>query len=78
MQLKRFTLLFNVVTLSFKEACGEPQSPSSGSFNLTTNGTVTSALFSCVPGYEVFGHAVRECQSDGQWDLNEPICGKYL
>ena len=57
--------------------CNQLTDPDSGSFTLETNRTVTTAVVSCISGYEVFGSLVITCNSDGSWNSVEPTCGRF-
>ena len=47
----------------------------SGTVNLTTNGTISSATVSCAIGYTVIGEQQLNCLTNGSWDVVEPQCG---
>ncbi|XP_072848120.2 sushi, von Willebrand factor type A, EGF and pentraxin domain-containing protein 1 isoform X1 [Pogona vitticeps] len=34
----------------------------------------TTVLYSCYPGYELFGNSTLTCQEDGTWNDSAPIC----
>ncbi|XP_045204681.2 sushi, von Willebrand factor type A, EGF and pentraxin domain-containing protein 1-like isoform X2 [Mercenaria mercenaria] len=54
--------------------CPSLTDPSSGTVTLSTTGTQTMAIYSCVSGYSLNGDAERTCNSDGTWSLVEPTC----
>ena len=73
---RHLVFFFTCHFLYFPAPCIQLSDPDSGSFFLDTNGTVTSATFNCVAGYEVFGPTIISCNADGLWDSQEPSCGK--
>ena len=56
--------------------CDSATDPSSGSVNVTTNGTVSQATYECSPGYYVDGATSSFCLEDGSWDATAPNCCK--
>ena len=64
--------------LSFSATCKSLTAPSGGSMNLSTDGVVTTAYFTCDVGSTLLGAPVLTCQSDSTWDLHEPSCGNLL
>ena len=63
--------------LYFSVACPTLTSPASGNFTLTTDGTQSTAMFSCTNGYHIEGAATLSCDSSGVWTDIEPVCSKY-
>ena len=61
--------------LSVSDSCNSLIAPSGGTYTLTTNGAVTSALFSCSLGYTLNGTAELTCLEDGTWSESPPLCG---
>ena len=58
------------------ETCPDLESPSSGSVTTSTDGSLTRAVFECLPDYELVGTAELSCQSNGEWDFTTtPSCG---
>ncbi|CAH1262671.1 CSMD3 [Branchiostoma lanceolatum] len=56
-----------------KKRCPQLTVPANGA----ANGGIyygDTASFSCDPGYELVGSAVRTCQADGQWSGVQPTC----
>jgi hypothetical protein len=53
----------------------QPVSVSTGSVTLVTNGTTTSAEYSCPQGYAVKGSQTLTCNSDGTWSDEPSDCG---
>ena len=58
--------------------CPELSSPDNGTLNLSTNGLVTVASFTCDIGSSLAGSPQLTCNTDGSWDSREPDCGKVL
>ena len=65
--------------------CGGLADPEGGQITFTPGvvGTIdtgfnATAAYSCRVGYDLFGGAIRTCQSDDQWDGTEPICTRKL
>ena len=50
----------------------------SGNITLKTDGKTSTALFSCMDGYEILGTTLIVCSDIGTWDSAEPVCGKYI
>ena len=57
------------------ETCPDLESPSSGSVTISSDGSLTRAVFDCLPDYELVGAAELSCQSNGSWDFTTPLCG---
>lgn len=48
-----------------------------GNQQLTTDGTVTKALFTCNEGYSLTGSPEMSCQRTGLWEIHTSIkCGR--
>ena len=56
----------------------QPVSVSTGSVTLVTNGTTTTAQYSCPQGYDVKGSQTLTCNSDGTWNNEPSDCGKVF
>ena len=54
--------------------CPDLVSPENGNMSLSSNAVLTTALFSCISGYEVFGQSSVICDDTGSWDAPEPFC----
>ena len=54
--------------------CPALVSPENGNMSLSSTTIQTTALFSCVNGYEVFGQTSLTCDETGSWDATEPFC----
>ena len=53
--------------------------PDNGNISIETNGTISTAVYSCDVGYSVADaglHSVT-CQSNGSWESHTPSCSKY-
>lgn len=49
----------------------------SGAFTLVSNGTCTTASFSCENGYYLEGPSEIVCLPDGTWENDAPTCSMY-
>ena len=56
--------------------CEDFQSLSEGRVTFVTNGTHTSAIFTCGVGFTLDGEAQPECQTDGTWTTVHHTCGR--
>ena len=54
--------------------CLNLTSPSNGEVSLTTTTPGSVATYTCDTGYEVVGASMRECQVNGSWSENGPVC----
>ena len=50
----------------------------SGSVIMTTDGTSTQAVYSCVSGYRLMQQSTLTCLNTGQWDQSQPTCGELI
>ena len=50
--------------------------PPSGEVSVSSNGSHSLAVFSCVSGYHVLGVVELICGDAGTWSENPPTCGK--
>ncbi|WAQ98147.1 SVEP1-like protein [Mya arenaria] len=55
-------------------ACSAIDTILNGHITITTNGSLTSAAFSCEDGYSLAGSEILECNSSGIWDKSIPKC----
>ncbi|KAL4230224.1 Sushi [Mactra antiquata] len=55
-------------------SCDNLDDISSGSITMVTNGTTTTAVYTCTSGYNLVGESVRECLYNGTWTLSTPQC----
>ena len=63
----------------FSVSCTTVDHPKSGSVSVSTDGTTSTATFTCVSGYKLVGENIITCGEDGQWSDAIPYCGKiYL
>ena len=62
----------------FSVPCENLTAPSSGRYEQFTNGSFTSATFTCTFGYDLVGSMDLSCRSDGTWDHSVPQCGNYM
>ncbi|KAH3840888.1 hypothetical protein DPMN_114346 [Dreissena polymorpha] len=49
-----------------------------GKIAMTTNGSVTMAIYSCERGYTLVGSAALSCRATGTWSGPAPTCGREL
>ena len=63
----------------FSVSCTTVDHPKSGNVSVSTDGTTSTATFTCVSGYKLIGEQIITCGEDGQWSDAIPYCGKiYL
>lgn len=65
-----------LITLSLIEKCENLTTPSGGSVNVSTDGQISSAEFTCKTGYVLKGQQTTKCQVNLIWDTLETECGK--
>ncbi len=55
--------------------CGDLEAPANGRVN-TSQGThfMVTAVYSCVPGYNLTGCPEAACQSNATWSCDPPFC----
>ena len=70
----RFT---NLLIISLLATCQSLSTLPGGSMNLSSNGIVTTASFTCEVGSSLLGASLLTCQSDSTWDQTEPSCGNF-
>ena len=58
--------------------CLNLTSPSNGQVSLTTTTFGSVATYSCEEGYLLEGFPMRECQANGNWSEEEPVCASKL
>ena len=56
--------------------CPVVTGPDNGTVALSTNGSVTVAVFTCDSGHSLTGSPQLTCKTDELWDNTEPVCGK--
>lgn len=71
-----FRLLLNAIYL-ISEKCPDLIKPSDGNVLLSSNGSVSSAIFECLSGYEIYGERELTCQENGTWNYAAPSCGRF-
>ena len=57
--------------------CESSTAPTNGNVTLTTNGQVTTAVYTCLSGYTLVGSSVIECRRTGYYKEQTPSCGTY-
>ena len=63
-----------IAGIFFALDCLNLTSPSNGQVSLTAATPGSVATYTCDNGYEVVGASVRECQANGSWSEDEPVC----
>ena len=56
--------------------CGALSTPEFGQFTFSTDGTTTTATFSCNLYATMNGERLVDCLTDGTWSHSAPSCGK--
>lgn len=64
--------------LLFAVPCQTLQASGSGSVNYFSNGSVSTATFTCDVGTSLQGSMETSCDSTGQWNFEEPNCGIHV
>lgn len=58
--------------------CGAPDLPTdtTGFDSVMVNATTfnSTAIYSCINGYNIVGNPVRTCQANGDWSDSAPMC----
>ena len=57
------------------EVCEQLDDVKNGSMVISSNGTITTASFSCQHGTSLNGTGSLECETTGKWTSNTPTCG---
>lgn len=57
--------------------CQALTSPTDGNVTLSSNGTLTTATFTCEIGYSLDGKSAIQCLADGTWSNSSPTCRKF-
>ena len=62
------------------DACSSLCSPDNGTVNVSSRTVGSIAMYSCNAGFLISGDPQRNCQADGRWSGQAPICilGKYM
>ena len=47
------------------------------SVSITTDGSISTANYSCTEGYTLVGSPAIPCRSNGDWVLSPPSCSMY-
>ena len=58
--------------------CAQIVDPDSGSVSVSSDGSVSTAVFSCASGYHIVGDALSVCDDNGSWNSTSPTCGICL
>ena len=70
-----YTLVIYVYV--FTVSCPDLSDPASGQVQTSTDGSKSTAEFSCSSGYYLSGIARLTCELTGLWSDNVPTCGNY-
>jgi hypothetical protein len=70
--LSKYIVMFH----SFTVKCPILEAPNSGYINITSDGSVTIAMFVCDQGYYIDGSSDVTCGTDGTWSAVMPTCSK--
>ena len=65
-----------MINFSFAVHCQNLTSPIMGDVVIITNGTRSTAVYSCQSGYHVHGKVEIVCTDIGLWDVPPPVCRK--
>ena len=72
---KYFPNCFLFVPLLHPEiTCPSLIQPYFGALSTQSNVLDTTAIFSCVPGYQLIGNSTLTCEDDGRWNGSQPDC----
>lgn len=63
--------------VSILAKCDDIASPSDGNVSMVTNGTHTTAIYTCGVGFTLEGVVEPACQEDGSWSTSPPTCGTW-
>ena len=65
-----------MIIFSFAVHCQNVTSPIMGDVVIISNGTRSTAVYSCQSGYHVHGNMEVVCTDVGLWDFSPPVCRK--
>ena len=63
------------MSCSITVPCGALSTPEFGQFTFSTDGTTTTATFSCNLYATMSGERLVDCLTDGTWSHSAPSCG---
>lgn len=63
------------ISIFFVVECDSLPEIDSGFIQISSNGTLTKAVYSCINGYHIFGESEIHCLTDGKWSSPMPSCG---
>ncbi len=66
--------MFVVSVIAPLDTCPVLSSPANGQVSFTTVTVGSVARYTCQPGFQLIGTAVRVCREDEKWSGSEPIC----
>ena len=58
--------------------CPSVDNPVNGTVMLDTDGYISTATYRCSQGYTLKGIQQSICSSNGEWNIEPPICGICL
>ena len=59
--------------------CGGLTAPENGEISITmTTRVMSTATYTCNPGFVLEGNSSRMCMSDAQWSGSDPTCSKFI
>ena len=56
--------------------CGDLPNPDNGQVTLTSTTFGSTANYTCDPGFELVGIAMRTCMANGEWSGEAPTCSR--
>lgn len=68
----------NYVMLYVTEKCTPLNTSTALSFRIDSDGSRSTAIFSCANGYGMSGPQDITCASDGSWNMAQPTCCKFI
>ena len=67
-------LLFYLSATDNDVRCMLLAAPANGRVTQSGRGVGSSAIYTCVSGYQLVGASNRVCQPDGKWSGEKPVC----
>ena len=74
--MHKLGFIYYVCKLTVK--CPDIEAPSSGNVTMTTDGSLTTAMFYCNHGYYLDGEVSLICGIDGTWSNDSPSCCEFF
>ena len=63
-----------ITALSLGTSCSKLSNPSNGNVNVPSRRIGSTAVYSCITGYNLVGDESRVCRSGGSWSGSAPTC----